>query len=144
MRKVAEVANLTILACCYEDVARTKSAPTWGRVDFFGTAPFGYYYCRYNAATKLWNPWQEIDVEIPHYTTELGYIGNCPVSIAWNNGIMLFLPQMSKKIGSVPNADASFSDTGKKILKELNPIGYWEIKMGWTECKERQLEPSPV
>lgn len=150
--KVDEVANLKVVGLYLEQgmdedgnpTFDQKNNPLYIKLHIFSrtrNAPYFFYY-RYFDTTELnWYPWEKVQVDIPNYDLEdaKGQIvknGTYLIPVVWNKRLLIFFPQFSKKIVPVtlpPNIDPNADN-----IPVSKPIEGWEIKMGWSEYRNRK------
>lgn len=141
--KLDEIANLNAVAI-YKD---TTKLYIFTRTH---AAPYNYYWTFYDTTKYTWNPWQSISVDIPNYTTNSAKdkpidSGAYVVPIVWQNRLLLFLPQLTKKAIPVTELGTiSFNSIGMDTTKGTNSTKAteaWEIQMGWTEYRGGKWTP---
>jgi hypothetical protein len=165
---VSEVSNMAVVGLCvdYTDPANTIHVFTRTR-----TAPYSYYHNTY--AAGKWTDWNKMGIEVPYYTvddstttTSSGASGSssAPISqpvgasgvyfapIAYNNRVVVFMPQIMKKtIPPTIKSDDTFQTIAGSAPKTAatQAQSAWEIKLSWTEYRNgawttRQLCPDGV
>jgi hypothetical protein len=105
-------------------------------------APYFFYYRYYDTSENNWYPWEQVQVDITSYDQEDSsgkIIGNGAylTPVVWNNRLLLFFPQITKK--TVPVASGSVSVPAKPDASGNVSVGQptvqWEIKMCWSEYR---------
>lgn len=114
-------------------------------------APYFFYYRYYDYESKYWYPWEKVEVDIPSIDVENeeGEIiknGAFLIPVVWNYRLFIFFPQFLRKNWTSSLAKGqSASDSGTKgKMGDNEPIPYWEIKMGWSEYKDRKWTPKNI
>lgn len=145
--KVDEVANMEVVGL-YIDGGKTGGVWTEGsRLHVFSrtrNAPYFFYY-RYLALDEMnWYPWQKIQIDIPSYDvqdTNETIIGNgCYLTpVSWNGRVLIFFPQIMKKLRPNPAAPESGSFQSQVDapdgIENTKPIEYYDIKMACSEYR---------
>lgn len=114
-------------------------------------APHFFYYRYYDYESSNWYPWEKMEVDIPSIDieNEQGEVTNngaFVIPIVWNGRLFVFFPQFLRKNWTSTLAkQRSASDSGtNSTLEDSEPIPYWEIKMGWSEYKNRRWTPKSI
>jgi hypothetical protein len=137
--KVDEVANLKVAGLFLDKTA--------GKLHVFArtrNAAFFYYYRYFDTNEGNWYPWDKVQVDIPNYDVEdeNGHItlhGTYLIPVVWNGRLLVFFPQFTKKTAP---SDTTSGDTvkgmGDHTESESKPVEYWEIKIGWSEYRNKK------
>ncbi|MEO1396820.1 MAG: neuraminidase-like domain-containing protein [Cyanobacteria bacterium J06634_5] len=145
--QVNEVSNLEVVGQYLEGDKKTGKLHVIGRTR---NAPYFYYYRYYNYENENWYPWKKIPVDIPGFDIEnkngeIIHNGSFVLPVVWKNRLFIFFPQFMRKSWSSTLAkEKNISEGAENKVKETEPIGYWEIKMGWSEYKEHQWTPKNI
>jgi hypothetical protein len=113
LEQLDTVARLEI-AGMYED-DEAKDLYVFGRTVH---VPHAYYFRRRDGATKIWMPWDKIEVDIE---------GDHLIPVVWNRKLMLIWPIFTEK--SYPK-DVTMPEPSHKLESADR---YWEIKLAWSE-----------
>lgn len=161
--KVDEVANMEVIGLYIDGTRPTTptGAVQWSqgaKLHVFSrtrNAPYLFYY-RYLALDEMnWYPWEKMQVDIPNYdvvnrvTQEVSDNGAFLSPVVWNGRLLIFFPQIIKKTKptepkKIPNDpkdankgthDASVKELADQTPESIQPINYYEIKMGWSEYR---------
>lgn len=101
--------------------------------------PYVFFYRRYDLENKLWSSWETMGVDIMTYEQQtsdgqLKRSGSYILPVIWNNRLLVFTPQFTKK--QLPlKTGRTVIQLGDKTATNSTVIQYWEIKMGWTEYR---------
>ena len=98
--KVDEIANLRVVGLFVDDAGQ--------RLHVFAStrnAPYFFYYRYFHIKENNWYPWEKIQVDVPSYDeqklwpwqTQNIEHGTYLIPIAWNNRLLIFFPQFTKK-----------------------------------------------
>ena len=113
LEKLDQVARLQIVGICsqrgHKDILHV-----FGRTY---TSPHVYYY-RNLVDARYWTAWERIDLEIQ---------GDHLIPVLWSNRLFLFWPIFIEKV-----------ETNEADSKDLDYSKYWEIKLAWSEYKEKK------
>lgn len=134
--KMDEIANMEVVGLYLEKgsklhiFSRTRNAPY-------------FFYYRYFAIDEMnWYPWQKMQVDITSYdiedlTTKVVIGNGCYLTpVAWNERLLVFFPQIVKKMKANQVATAgSFNDIGSANVDAATPTPYYQIKMAWSEYR---------
>jgi hypothetical protein len=161
-----EIADLEIISYFWESA---KSAS--GTYHFFArtrTAPYIYYHREMKVsgtymdasgttepeflAEYNWYPWKRLEIEIPAYETDwtgtaLGRVGNYLLPSLYRGRLFLFIPQILLKSQpqDIKKNEKTFEAFGKESkVKDAAPKNYWEVKMGWCECRNGVWSPKRI
>lgn len=144
--KVDEVANMRVVGLFIDNdngklhvFSRTRNAPYF----------FNYRY--FDMCEKNWYPWEKMQVDIPSYDVEGRgdddgkIIGNGTylVPAVCNKRLLIFFPQFLKKTRP-KKIDESFKTMGNSKVQERKPDEIWEIKMAWSEYRNRKWTQKQV
>jgi len=134
--RVAHISNLSIVGLCVDDTSPARPIHLFAGTR---TAPFSYYHNIFREGS--WRDWKKMAIEVPHYTVDEGGSGVYFAPIAFQNRVIVFIPQISKK-AVAPKIDegASFTTLGGKVGDTM-PGTAWEIKMSWTELRNGHWTP---
>ena len=147
--KVDEVANLKIVGLFLDEAG--KKLHVFSRTR---NAPYFFYYRYFRTDEKNWYPWEKVQVDIPSYDLEstsgdqvsVADNGAYLIPVVWNNRLLIFFPQFLKK--TAPRTSQIGSKTIKAIgddkASDHKPVEYWEIKMGWSEYRNRKWTQKQV
>lgn len=124
LEKLDQVARLEIVGMYLQ---KEQSEPDILHV--FGRTyaiPHIYFYRRLEGKDKVWSAWEkvELDIEGDHF-----------IPIAWNRRLYLFWAIFTEK---------SEQPTKDQRAKDEDPNKYWEIKLAWSECKNKSWSPKKV
>jgi hypothetical protein len=163
--KVDEVANLNVVGLTAELVfdstgnakLGTDGRPVYTKLHVFSrsrNAPYFFYYRYFDNVSKSWYPWEKVQVDIPNYDGEstsgdqvsLAGNGAFVIPVVWNNRLLIFFPQFAKKTAPRMSAigDKTLKDIGADKASEHQPVEYWEIKMAWSEYRNRKWTQKQV
>ncbi|MGK9486328.1 neuraminidase-like domain-containing protein [Bacillus tropicus] len=145
--KVDEVANMEVVGV-YIHIHGTRDETRWSKGDklhvFARTrnAPYLFYYRYLELYEMNWYPWEKMQIDIPSYdvedpiTHEVKDNGCYLTPVFWNNRLLVFFPQIMKKLKPKPNfEDRNFNSFGTETIKNSKPDEYYEIKMAWSEYR---------
>lgn len=155
--KLDDVANLEVDALHVEEgpetVDPTTKQPSYPAIKIHVFArtrhsPYKFYYRYYDIGAQNWQPWTDMQVDIPHYEVEkptkdgADPIQGRPngfylVPFTYNRRLLVGLPQFLK----VQLAQAPPDKPFQQIATEDNATAsaaeeYWELKMGLTELRK--------
>lgn len=132
--KVDEVANLKVVGLFVEQEPGASGKLVDIKIHFFGrtrNAPYLFYYRYFQIAEQNWYPWERIQVDIPSYDREdNGQItdnGSYLIPVVWERRLLLFFPQIVRKESPA-----------------TPPVPIFEIKMAWSERRNRKWTPKQV
>jgi len=142
--KVDDVANLRVVGLYFEQATDKNGNPSVDdagkpvnlKLHVFGrarNAPYVFYYRYFHVAENNWYPWEKMQVDIPSYdvedkaTSAVTENGAYLVPVVWNKRLLVFFPQFTKKT----SADEKIGE-------------FWEIKMAWSELRNRKWAPKQV
>ena len=154
--KVDEVANMEVVGLYIDGIPPTISGQ-WSagtKLHVFSrtrNAPYIFYYRYLALDEKNWYPWEKMQVDIPSYDVEdiNGVVtGNgCYLTpVVWNGRLLVFFPQIAKKTKPNPanNTNQSFEHQSKQAQSQLKPIDYYEVKMAWSEYRNKKWTPKQL
>jgi hypothetical protein len=142
--KVDEVANLKVVGLFLDE--ESKKLHVFSRTR---NAPYFFYYRYFDTEEKNWYPWEKVQVDIPNYevedkaTRKIMGNGSYVIPVVWNKRLLVFFPQFSAK--TLPD-----SSLGSKTIQEMSietprePAEYWEIKMAWSEYRNKKWTQKQV
>ena len=156
--KVDEVANLKVVGVFQEQSTDKdgnpvfdKGNPVYVKLHVFArtrNAPYFFYYRYFHISEGNWYPWEKVQVDIPSYDLETreGDIvsvennGSYLIPIVWNNRLLIFFPQFMKKTATKTSQnDRKIREIAEEDkVGDQKPVEYWEIKMGWSEYRNRK------
>ena len=145
--KVDEVANLKVVGLFLDETG--KKLHLFSRTR---NAPYFFYYRYFRTDEKNWYAWEKMQLDIPTYDVEaadgqLTDHGSYVIPVVWSNRLLVFFPQFIKKTASKPlAAGTSFEKLAKDVdgPSKAKPIEYWEIKLGWSEYRNRKWTQKQV
>jgi hypothetical protein len=97
--QVNDVANLRIVGLFAENSQVTPSEVSFDRLFLFARSrnePYQYWFRRYDAKSKSWNPWASMAVDVPVYgpsESRDGFI----VPVVWRNRMLLLAPRIDAR-----------------------------------------------
>ncbi|MEM6829678.1 MAG: neuraminidase-like domain-containing protein, partial [Bacteroidota bacterium] len=147
MVKVDEVANLEVLGQYLEGDTTSGKLHVVGRTR---NAPFFFYYRWYDYATSYWYPWEKVEVDVPSIDVkgEDGRTinnGSYAIPVIWNDRLFIFFPEMMEKNWtSALQKHQTITESAENKSEDIQPLNYWEIKLGWTERKEGKWTPKQL
>ncbi|KAI9771436.1 MAG: hypothetical protein M1840_002056 [Geoglossum simile] len=158
--KLSEVANLEADALHVEEAPTKEDATKYEvtKIHIFARtrqSPYKFYYRYFDRMAQAWQPWQDMQVDIPHYVIEkpkkTGSTATPPtqgrpegfylVPFTFNGRLLVGLPQFMKVQLAQDPPDKSFADIGNNVGNETKatasaPEEYWEIRMGLSELRK--------
>ena len=151
--KVDEVANLSVVGLFVDEAG--KKLHVFARTR---NAPYFFYYRYFRTDEKNWYPWEKVQVDIPSYDLEsistsgdqVFVTGNGAylIPVVWNNRLLIFFPQFLKKTApktsTIGNKTLKAIGENDKGASSLKPLEYWEIKIGWSEYRNRKWTQKQV
>ncbi len=143
--KVDEVANMEVIGLYIEGEKENYGWVKGAKLHVFSrtrNAPYFFFY-RFMALDEMnWYPWEKMDVDITSYDVENSkthqIIDNgCYISaIVWNDRLIVFFPQIVKKIVANENSQKlTIAESADLKPEGLKPDEYHEIKMAWSEYR---------
>ncbi|WKA60353.1 neuraminidase-like domain-containing protein [Planococcus shenhongbingii] len=152
--KVDEVADMEVIGLYVDGLNNGTVWSENAKLHVFSrtrNAPYLFYY-RYLALDEMnWYPWEKMQVDIPSYdvenpeTQEVEDNGCYLLPLVWNNRLLIFFPQIMKKIKSNPNAEGkTYNTLGGEATETSKPIEHFEIKMGMSEYRNRKWTPKQI
>ncbi|MET3020290.1 Tc toxin subunit A-related protein [Flavobacterium hydatis] len=144
--KVDEVANMEVVGLYIDGTKPAELKGKWttgAKLHIFSrtrNAPYFFYY-RYLALDKMnWYPWEKMHVDIPGYDVEdkdgkVTDNGCFLTPVVWNGRLLIFFPQIVKKIKPAKTGDDSMKTLGDTTVNSNLPVEYFEIKMAWSEYR---------
>lgn len=145
--QVDEVANLEVLGQFLEGDKETGKLHVIGRTR---NAPFFHYYRYYDYSTKYWYPWEKMEVDIPNIDVQdsrgsLVNNGAYAIPAVWKGRLFVFFPEfMEKNWKSELQPQQKVGDGEENKSGDMQPMKYWEIKLGWSERKEGKWTPKQL
>jgi hypothetical protein len=151
--QVDEVANLEVVGVFVEGkigegasdnriihvIGKTRSTP-----------PF-FYYRYYDLSSHYWYPWEKVEVDIPLLDLEdkngnLINNGTYITPVVWKDRLFIFFPQFLKKNWDSPlKKQMKVAESAQNTsMEDIESIGYWEIKLAWSEYKEGGWTPKKI
>jgi hypothetical protein len=141
--KVDEVANMKVVGLFVEEDEKGNQL----KIHVFSktrNAPYFFYYRYFNIQESNWYPWEKVQVDIPSYDVEdsnnqIVENGTYLIPVVWDKRLLIFFPQFMKK--AAPNSrnnQKKIQEIGESKLYENKAIEYWEIKMAWSEYRDRK------
>src|SRR5262249_47827789 len=101
----------------------TDAADGVDRVHIFARTfniPQRYFYRWYDVNRNRWSAWERVPVDIE---------GDHLIPVAWNRRLHLFWPVFVEKPDQFAN---------QQLPKGSDPLTQWEIKMAWSEYRQRR------
>jgi hypothetical protein len=138
--QVDDVANMQALGIFVEEgVVKDATVPVKYHI-FSRTrnAPYFFYYRYFDVIESNWYPWEQVQVDITNYDIEgpsTGQVfgnGAFLTPVVWNGRLLIFFPQIIKKVVPATTSSASYSGGG---ASGSVPHIQWEIKMAWSEYR---------
>ena len=145
--KVDEVANLKVVGLFLDDTTDENKLHVFARTR---NAPYFFYYRYFQTVEKNWYPWEHMQVDVPSYDQEdadgkLTDNGTYLIPVVWNKRLLVFFPQFMKKTAPNPVVNKKpIKDIGNDTPEASKPIEYWEIKMAWSEYRNRKWTQKQV
>lgn len=163
-----EIGNLEADAVFVDEAAVTPTGITRpGKVHFFARTrgtPYKFYYRTYDLSSQVWQPWQDMAVDIPRYEVEKPMKGEGPgggpsasgPSIAksggfylapfkYNSRLMVAIPHLRKVTLPAAVPHSKIADIATNMdADESNPDEIWEIKMGISEMRNGRWTPKQI
>jgi len=147
--KVDEVANLKVVSLFLDEDGEKLHIFSRTR-----NAPYFFYYRYFHTGEKNWYSWEKVQVDIPSYDLEstsgdqvsVTDNGAYLIPVVWNNRLLIFFPQFLKKTAPRTSQikDKTIKAIGDDKASDHKPIEYWEIKMGWSEYRNRKWTQKQV
>jgi Tc toxin complex TcA C-terminal TcB-binding domain/Neuraminidase-like domain/Putative peptidoglycan binding domain len=120
LEKLDQVARLEIVGMYCQDEPK-EILHVFGRTY---AIPHLYFYRRLE--DKVWSAWEKVDLDIE---------GDHLIPVAWNRRLYLFWSIFTEK---------SEQPTKEQRVSEDDPNKYWEIKLAWSEYKNKSWSPKRV
>ena len=128
LEKLDQVARLEIVGMYHQrEYLPDSLQPEIDILHVFGrtyTTTHIYFYRRLE--DKVWSAWEKVDLDIE---------GDHLIPIAWNRRLYLFWAIFTEK---------SEQPTKDQRKKDEDPIKNWEIKLAWSEYKNKSWSPKKV
>ncbi|BAU54874.1 PA14 domain protein [Mucilaginibacter gotjawali] len=138
--QVDDVANMLAVGIFVEE-GTVKGATVPVKYHIFSrtrNAPYFFYYRYFDVIESNWYPWEQVQVDITSYDIEgptTGQVfgnGAFLTPVVWNGRLLIFFPQMTKKVMPPSSTGASYNSNS---ASGQVPIIQWEIKMAWSEYR---------
>ena len=115
-------------------------------------SPYSYWYRKVDTSsgTEVWEPWQQMQTELPNYTIESatgisGASGTYLTPVIYSGRILVFFLQLAKKTQPSTASTTPFSTIGSKSQpNQLTSIQYWEATLCWTEYRDGKWTPKQL
>ncbi|KAK3937415.1 hypothetical protein QBC46DRAFT_319727 [Diplogelasinospora grovesii] len=141
---VSEVSNLSVVGLCVDYTDPANTIHLFARTR---TAAYSFYHNTY--ASSRWSDWKKMAIEVPYYSVGdandassagSGASGVYFAPIAYNNRIVVFIPQIMRKTIAPEIKDSSFTQIGNDVNSTKARLA-WEIKLSWTEFRNGAWTP---
>jgi len=129
LEKLGDVAKLDICGMCEDEEA--KEVHVFGRTL---NMPSIYYYRKLNQQTNVWTAWEKVQLDI-RGQEDGDDTGVHLLPIVWNRRLYLFWPVFTEKAEAQTLNEKDF---------EIDAKSFWQIKLAWSEYRQKKWIPRIV